>query len=316
MTINILKNFYSNGKLLLTGEYLVLDGATSLALPTKFGQDLTVEHLNEPQLIWGSFTHTGTCWFEAIFNLTKLRLVSCTFHSEKEGNADLIAETLLKILQAAKQLNPDFLKTENGFVVKTNLTFPKNWGLGTSSTLINSIANWAEVDAFQLLWNSFKGSGYDVACAQNDSPIYYQIKNKKPIITPVVFNPSFKENLFFVYLNEKQDSKEGILAYRKQKELRQTEQDIERISEISTAFVKAATLEELNTLIIAHEKIISEIIQMKPVKEKLFPDYFGEVKSLGAWGGDFVLATGNEQTPDYFKNKGFHTVLRFHEIIL
>jgi mevalonate kinase len=29
-------NFYSNGKLLLTGEYLVLDGAKSLALPTKF----------------------------------------------------------------------------------------------------------------------------------------------------------------------------------------------------------------------------------------------------------------------------------------
>lgn len=311
-----MKNFYSNGKLLLTGEYLVLDGATSLALPTKFGQDLTVAHIETPQLIWGSFTHTGACWFEAIFDLTKLRLVSCTFHSEKEGNADLIAETLLEILQAAKQLNPDFLQTENGFEVKTNLTFPKNWGLGTSSTLINSIANWAEVDAFQLLWNSFKGSGYDVACAQNNTPIYYQIKNKKPVITTVAFNPSFKEHLFFVYLNEKQDSKEGILAYRKQKEQREMHQNIERVSQISEAFVKATTLDVFNTLIIAHEKIIGEIIQIKPVKERLFPDYFGEVKSLGAWGGDFVLVTGNEQTPDYFKNKGFNTVLRYHEIIL
>ena len=311
-----MKNFYSNGKLLLTGEYLVLDGATSLALPTKFGQDLTVAHIETPQLIWGSFTHTGVCWFEAIFDLTKLRLVSCTFHSDKEGNADLIAETLLEILQAAKQLNPDFLQTENGFEVKTNLTFPKNWGLGTSSTLINSIANWAEVDAFQLLWNSFKGSGYDVACAQNNTPIYYQIKNKKPVITPVAFNPSFKEHLFFVYLNEKQDSKEGILAYRKQKEQREMHQNIERVSQISEAFVKATTLDVFNTLIIAHEKIIGEIIQIKPVKERLFPDYFGEVKSLGAWGGDFVLVTGNEQTPDYFKNKGFNTVLRYHEIIL
>jgi mevalonate kinase len=242
--------------------------------------------------------------------------VSCTFHSDKEGNADLIAETLLEILQAAKQLNPDFLQTENGFEVKTNLTFPKNWGLGTSSTLINSIANWAEVDAFQLLWNSFKGSGYDVACAQNNTPIYYQIKNKKPVITTVAFNPSFKEHLFFVYLNEKQDSKEGILAYRKQKEQREMHQNIERVSQISEAFVKATTLDVFNTLIIAHEKIIGEIIQIKPVKERLFPDYFGEVKSLGAWGGDFVLVTGNEQTPDYFKNKGFNTVLRYHEIIL
>ena len=58
-------NFYSNGKLLLTGEYLVLDGAKALAIPTKFGQDLLVEPIQEPELIWASFTNTGDCWFEA-----------------------------------------------------------------------------------------------------------------------------------------------------------------------------------------------------------------------------------------------------------
>ena len=51
--------FYSNGKLLLTGEYLVLDGANAFAVPTKFGQNLIVEKIVEPQLIWGSFTNTG-----------------------------------------------------------------------------------------------------------------------------------------------------------------------------------------------------------------------------------------------------------------
>jgi mevalonate kinase len=311
-----LKNFYSNGKLLLTGEYLVLDGATSLALPTTFGQDLIVDKIKEPQLIWGSFTHTGECWFEAVFDLPKLRLVSCTFSAQKEGNADLIAETLLEILQEARRLNPTFLQSESGFVVKTKLTFPRNWGLGSSSTLINSIANWAKVDAFQLLWNSFKGSGYDIACAQNNTPIQYQIENKKPIITPVVFNPSFKENVFFVYLNQKQDSKEGIEAYRKQKMLQQAQHDIDRISNLSNAFLKAQSIEELNPLIVAHEKIIGSMINRQPVKEKLFSDYFGEVKSLGAWGGDFVMATGNESTPAYFKNKGFSTVLRYNEIIL
>ena len=40
------KTFYSNGKLLITGEYLVLDGAKALALPTKYGQYLTVEFLD------------------------------------------------------------------------------------------------------------------------------------------------------------------------------------------------------------------------------------------------------------------------------
>ncbi|WP_298766361.1 GYDIA family GHMP kinase [uncultured Polaribacter sp.] len=308
-------HFYSNGKLLLTGEYLVLDGAKSLALPTKFGQDLVVEKIKESEIIWGSFTSKGDCWFEAVFDLKKLRLINCSFNSNKEGSAEFIAETLLDILKEAKRMNPDFLDTENGFVVKTNLTFPRNWGLGSSSTLINSIASWAKVDAFQLLWNSFKGSGYDIACAQNDSPIFYQIENKKPVVKQVAFNPSFKENLFFVHLNQKQDSKDGIAKFRESGD--DFSKEIKRISEISNDFSKTKTVAELNKLIVEHEQIISNIIKLKPVKEKLFSDYnLGEIKSLGAWGGDFVLVTGNEKTPSYFKNKGFETILTYAEMIL
>ena len=309
-----MRNFYSNGKLLLTGEYFVLDGAKSLAVPTKFGQDLSVEKIKESQLIWGSFTHEGACWFEAIFDLTKFRLVSCTFNSETEGNAEVIAETLLEILKEARSLNPNFLNSENGHVVKTTLTFPRNWGLGSSSTLINSIASWAKVDPFKLLWNSFKGSGYDIACAQNNAPIFYQIKDKKPMVHQVAFNPTFKENLFFVHLNAKQDSKEGIAKFRESNQ--NIEKEIEMISAISDRFLEATSLEDFDTLIIEHERIISSIIKLKPVKEYLFPDYFGEIKSLGAWGGDFILATGNSSTPDYFKNRGFETILSYSEMVL
>ena len=306
-------NFYSNGKLLLTGEYLVLDGAKSLAVPTKFGQDLIVDKIKDPQLIWGSFTHSGECWFEAVFDLPKLRLVSCTFNSDKEGSGEVIAETLLEILKEAKNLNPDFLNSEQGFLVKTMLTFPRNWGLGTSSTLINSIASWAKVDAFKLLWNSFKGSGYDIACAQNDTPIFYQIEDSEPRIEQVEFNPIFKENLFFVHLNQKQDSKEGIAKFRESNI--NFDKEIKRISEISDEFLVVKSLEKFENLIIEHEQIISSIIKLKPVKEKLFPDYFGAIKSLGAWGGDFVLVTGNEKTPAYFKNKGFETVLTYNQMV-
>jgi mevalonate kinase len=307
-------NFYSNGKLLLTGEYLVLDGAKSLAVPTKFGQDLIVENIQEPQLIWGSFSNTDECWFEAVFDLPKLRLVNCSFNSDKEGSAEFIAETLLEILKEAKNLNPDFLSSKNGYVVKTKLTFPRDWGLGSSSTLVNSIASWSHVDAFKLLWNSFKGSGYDIACAQNDTPIFYKIENKKPIIEPVKFNPNFKENLFFVHLNQKQDSKEGIAKFRESGDSFQKE--IEEVSTISEGFLKAKSIQDFDKLIFEHEKIISLIIKLKPVKEKLFPDYFGEIKSLGAWGGDFVLATGNSDTLGYFKKKGFETVLTYSQMVL
>ncbi|PQJ80775.1 GYDIA family GHMP kinase [Polaribacter porphyrae] len=314
-------NFYSNGKLLLTGEYLVLDGAKALAVPTKFGQDLIVTPIKQKELIWGSFTNTGECWFEAIFELPKFRLKSATFNSDKEGSAEMIAETLFNILRETKRLNSEFLKTNGGFVVKTKLTFPRNWGLGSSSTLINSIANWANVDAFQLLWNSFKGSGYDIACAQNNSPIFYKIERDfstvlemTPKVEKAAFNPSFKENLFFVFLNQKQDSKEGIAKFRESRN--NFDREIKRISEISDEFLTAKSLSKFEELIEEHEQIISEIIKLKPVKENLFSDYIGAIKSLGAWGGDFVLATGNEQTPNYFKEKGYETIFSYSDMIL
>lgn len=306
--------FYSNGKLLLTGEYLVLDGAKSLAVPTKFGQNLTVENIQEPVLIWASFTDKGECWFEASFRLPKFRLNSATFNSEKEGSAENIAETLQTILQEAQKLNPNFLQTKNGLLVKTNLTFPQNWGLGSSSTLISNIASWAKIDAFKLLWNAFSGSGYDIACAKNNYPIFYQLQDKKPIIEPVDLKPTFVNQLFFIHLNRKQNSREGIKEYRKNSSNIQSE--IDSISVLSNEFYKANRLKDLNKIIVEHEQIISSIIKLEPVKNKLFSDYFGEIKSLGAWGGDFVLATGNEDTPNYFKQKGFHTILTYNEMVL
>ena len=298
----------------MTGEYVVLDGATSLAVPTIFGQDLTIEPIEEPQLIWGSFTNTGDCWFEAIFDLPKLRLKNATFNSDKEGNAEFIAETLQKILSEARKLNPDFLQQDKGLIVKTNLTFPQNWGLGSSSTLINNIASWAKVDAYKLLWNAFSGSGYDIACAQNDLPIFYQLENKQPIVEQVDFNPNYTDQLFFVYLNKKQNSRDGIAQYRKNNQ--NIQHEITEISNLSSEFVQATSIKDLEKIIEEHERIVSSIIKLNSVKKEIFPNYFGAVKSLGAWGGDFVLVTGNEDTPNYFKQKGFETILPYSEMIL
>lgn len=309
-----MNTFYSNGKLLLTGEYLVLEGATALAVPTKFGQDLSVEKIKEPQLIWGSFTNTGDCWFEAIFELPKLRLVNATFNSDSDGSADFIAETLQDILLETRKLNPEFLKSEQGFLVKTNLTFPRDWGLGTSSTLINNIAQWAKVDAFQLLWNSFSGSGYDIANAKHNTPILYQVNNQQPIVKKVDFTPSFCDQLFFVHLNKKQDSKAGIARFKEKRE--KINNEIQLVSEISKQLIQEQKLLEFEKLIQEHEKIISSIIELPTVKERLFPDYFGTLKSLGAWGGDFILATGNKDTSQYFIDKGYTTILSYSDMVL
>ena len=59
------QTFYSNGKLLITGEYVVLDGAKALALPTKFGQSLVVKPGINHQIKWTSFDSDESVWFEA-----------------------------------------------------------------------------------------------------------------------------------------------------------------------------------------------------------------------------------------------------------
>lgn len=296
------KSFHSNGKLLLTGEYVVLDGATAIAIPTKYGQSLLVESSEKQGLQWTSLDEKGAAWFEETFDLKD-------FSSANPKNKYAI--TLSKILREARNLNPDFLSNTKGIQVKTTLEFPRNWGLGTSSTLINNIAQWANVDAFTLLTKSFGGSGYDIAAAQNDFPILYQLKDGIPKTQQAELPWSFKKSLFFVHLNKKQDSKKGIAHYRNTAVSKTT---IQKISNISNQLLQCSSLSDFERLMNLHEQIISETIQLPTIKRQLFPDYPNTIKSLGAWGGDFVLVTGTAQDMAYFKNKGFNTVVPFEEM--
>ncbi|WP_445725540.1 GYDIA family GHMP kinase [Flavobacterium sp.] len=309
-----MKEYYSNGKLLLTSEYFVLDGAKSLAVPTTCGQDLQIEKINQPELIWNSFTNTGECWLEACFELPKLRLTSATYNDKEDGGKGNLAEMLFDILLAIRKLNPSFLNSEQGFLVKTNLTFPKNWGLGTSSTLINNLANWANVNPYELLQNTFGGSGYDIACAQHNSPIFYTRNGLNPKVETVNFNPNFTNQLYFMYLNKKQNSREGIQHFKALKG--NINSEIEQITQLTNEFVNCTNLTDFEKLLFTHEQLVAKTIQLKTVQEIYFSDYFGQTKSLGAWGGDFILATGNNDTPNYFKQKGFETVIPYQDLIL
>jgi len=302
--------FYSNGKLLLSAEYAVLDGALAFALPTKYGQTLSVEIIDDNYSIWESYDVNGSLWLSLKFNVSDFDIVS----EETSALSDNRITQLQKILKTTRLLNPAFLQGTLNYKIQTKLSFPSQWGLGSSSTLINNLAQWSQVDAYDLQFKCFGGSAYDIACAQNDTPILYQLKNQKPIVKSVDFNPNFKEQLYFVYRNQKQNSREGIKHYQSLKGA--VDNVVLEVSEISKSMLKCSNLSEFETLIDQHEKIISKLIQTKPIKEQLFSDYFGSIKSLGAWGGDFILATGNDTTPNYFKNKGFNTVIPFTEMVI
>ncbi|MEZ0128624.1 GYDIA family GHMP kinase [Flavobacterium sp. LBUM151] len=298
--------FYSNGKLFIAGEYLVLDGANAFALPTKFGQDLVVDEGSDQKIEWKSYDYDNHLWFEEIISFSEII-------NKVNPESETVKTTLINILHEAYLLNPDFIANSKGYKISTHLTFPRNWGLGTSSTLINNIAQWAKINAYTLLKNSFGGSGYDIACAQNDTPIIFQIENN--FVKPVVFNPDFKENIYFVYLNKKQNSKAAINAYYNNRNEHLAE-NIAKNNKITDAILNATTLKEFAVAVEKHEIHLSNILETRTIKEIAFPDFNGVIKSLGAWGGDFVMVISKENPTAYFASKGYETILNYDEMIL
>lgn len=308
LAITMKKTFYSNGKLLITGEYVVLDGAKSLALPTKFGQNLIIEASENELIHWKSYDHDGSIWFEETIPFSSI--VEKKRYNENHN----IKNTLIEILHEAYQLNSDFISQSKGYKITTELTFPKFWGLGTSSTLINNIAQWLEIDAYELLKRSFGGSGYDLACAQNDSAIIYQLVADKPTVENIRFHPNFTDNIYFVYLNKKQSSKSAIASYLdKQGDIEKT---IKTINAITNKVVNAIEPKDFALALQQHEIEMSNVLELQTVQEALFDDFRGVIKSLGAWGGDFVLAISKDNPTAYFKERGYEVVIPYSEMIL
>jgi mevalonate kinase len=301
------QTYYSNGKLLITGEYTVLDGAVALALPTKFGQYLTIKESNGTTISWKSLDADGTVWFEDEITFDEIRN-----NTGQEMRSE--RSTLINILHVASLANPDVFNSSEGFTIETKVTFPRKWGLGTSSTLINNIAQWFGINAFELLNKSFGGSGYDIACAQHHTPILYKLKNKLPFVKEAPFNPTFDDKLYFVYLNQKQNSRSAIAAYRENRtDIHQT---IHAVNTLTETIVSTQDFFVFTEALQTHETIISGILGLKTVKEALFPDFTGALKSLGAWGGDFILAAAPNDPTDYFTGKGYHTILKYKDMIL
>ena len=301
------QTFYSNGKLLLTAEYVVLDGAKALAVPTKFGQNLIVKPGKNNEINWTSFDSDASIWFQDTFTFEAIK------NKTTSENNSSVKNTLIEILHHAQIQNPDFLQ-ENGFEVETHLTFPRNWGLGTSSTLINNIGQWLQIDDFELLHKSFGGSGYDIECAQKNNTILYWLENEKPNLQVVNFDPEFKDNIHFVYLNQKQSSKSAISNYMNKQQ--SVYKIIPEINQITKDVLLCKDGRSFALLMEKHQAVMSNVLETLTVKEQLFSDFKGVIKSLGAWGGDFVMVISKENPTTYFKNKGYETIIPYQEMIL
>lgn len=300
--------FYSRGKFLLSGEYLVLDGALALAVPLKPGQSLQVTEIPEPGILRWETHICGNEWFKATYKNNMQEILN--------SNNRETAIFIQKLLDAALNLKHKALPSETGYLIHTEIEFDINWGLGSSSSLISNLAYWLDLDPYALYKKVFNGSGYDVFCARASKPILYQLENGVPMVREIDFNPSFLHNLSFIYLGKKQDSQESVRNFR---ELAVPDnQIIGDITALTNGLVHANSLIQFMELLENHEQILSRMLGRKTVKEELFPGFNGAIKSLGAWGGDFIMAASpmdHEDVKEYFRKKAYPVIFRWDEIV-
>jgi mevalonate kinase len=289
--------FSASCKLMLFGEYLILRGSKSLAFPLKFEQRLEVTP--SENLSWKSSSPHGV-WFEASFD-ENLNLIA----SSNEDTAILLQAIFLKI----KELKPSINLNNNFFATAD---FQLEWGLGSSSTLLSLLSQWSKTDAYLLLEASFGGSGYDIACATAKTPIIYEVKDRKT--QNICLSSAVTDHFLFVYLGEKQSSRTELKRFEKSEVLSEHVKEMNQLIQIA---VNSAKIEEFENCMNSSEQLLSTIIGKQTLKEHIFTDYSYSIKSLGAWGGDFFLATYRdlEKAKTYFTERGLTTFFTYNEMV-
>ncbi|CAI8381864.1 MAG: Uncharacterised protein [Owenweeksia sp. TMED14] len=284
-------NFRANGKLLLTSEYAVLNGAKAIAVPTKRGQTLT--YTNGPkQLYWTAYRNDGSIWIEGSV--------------ETGDHLKHVKNLLTEAMKIAGKL-----EFPTGHVT-TTLEFPQEWGWGSSSTLTSLIAQWFKINAMELHFKTSNGSGYDVACAQSNQPIFYEKKGNRFNITPVSLENWPTSNIYFKYLGHKINSQKEIDNYNKK-----TPKDVEVFTLLTKKISKVRTIKNMIRLVNRHEFLMSKHLNQKSPLQNLFQDSKIGKKSLGAWGGDFaLLIIESTEQVDYLKGQNIKTFFSWNDVIL
>ncbi|MDA3833361.1 MAG: GYDIA family GHMP kinase [Spirochaetales bacterium] len=302
------QTYHANGKLLISAEYLVLKGALALAVPLSKGQHLTVKECSEPGLQWNARTLTGN-WFNAVFD-NHLNITG--------SSSPPHAQRLQNIIRQAIAQNPAVVKKLSNQQVTTQLEFDPQWGWGSSSTLLSLLAQWLEIDPYQLMDATFGGSGYDIACGTAGTPLFYRRETlQPPEISAAPFNPPFIDQLGVVWLNQKQTSSQEVRRFLNRRESHG--QLIEEISHITREMATTTDPDIFARLMQQHETLIGRATGQTPVQQSHFPDFEGTIKSLGAWGGDFALFFAPDSLStarSYFASKGYSTLFPLADLLL
>ncbi|TVQ91287.1 MAG: hypothetical protein EA393_04760 [Bacteroidetes bacterium] len=300
-----MEKIFSHAKLILMGEYAVLHGADAVCLPLKTGQLLKVNEDNSTRIKW------KWTWNEQILADFILDTETLQITENPTGKPDWA----VKLIKLIRQSNPDFLRNK-GCSLHFENYFPPQWGLGSSSATISSLCRLAGVNAYPVNEKLMGGSGADIACTTAKSWFLYRKKLPLPQTWHIPFEYPFLNNTFFIYSGQKKDTA-GHLKEMSTKKNSKMNADWLKINEYVYRFLAPKETSDLLEIIEHHELFISGKIGIEPVANQ-FSDFQGGIKSLGAWGGDFLMAVSMQPAAavrKYFIDKGFTDIFLWKDFV-
>ncbi len=303
-----MKSLHTHGKLLISAEYMVLYGSNCLALPLKLGQSLQLRRSVHYRVLSWNALYLDQSWFTAKLDPANLKIL--------ETNDPVKAEWLRNLIMACIELMPSFQEDLFKWDVETRLEFSPLWGLGSSSSVIALVAEWAEVNPLDLHFMVSEGSGYDVACAIAEGPISYRIRDNSWHYRHVPFHPPFSNQIYFAWLGIKQPTNEHLK--RIAGSLQPDFKSIHRFSCLTEAMMEARDLVTFQNLMDEHETALSGLLGIDRISDSRFPGLPGSVKSLGAWGGDFVMIASQAKEKElftYLNEMDIRVIYRYSDIV-
>jgi mevalonate kinase len=264
----------------------VLHGAEALAIATEKGQTLRYEDA-DCELHWVAKDSEDRVWMDCV--------------ASQDPH-------LSRILNAVEKLKGNLPRRGR---VTTQLEFNRNWGWGSSSSLIDLVAQWTGLDPMELHFETSEGSGFDVACARAGGAIAYQKTGPQSAVWKNVASAHWPHEHFgLVYLGGKQDSQREVAKIRREP----LASELDAISALSRHLASSKDVDAWSQAIDELEDRTASWLGMERV-QKRFPGVRATIKSLGAWGGDFALAVA--QDPEdlaYFSLNG-HLFLKWSDCV-
>ncbi len=143
-------------------------------------------------------------------------------------------------------------------------------------------------------------------------PDFYHIKSLWPS------GRLLRKTYISFFQGKKQDSAKAVHAFKAKNDKKDLSEEVQRISEITQQVSETTDLEHFCALMREHETIVSSHIGIEPIQHS-YPGFEGQLKSLGAWGGDFLLAATpwpESAVREYFSSKSLDTLFCFDELTL